>query len=56
MFNYTISCYGGSIGDGRGRLDFDLESKPDKEEVLNKINKLIDEDYSIYISSITDKS
>ena len=46
---------GGSIGDGRGRLDFDLESKPDKEEVLNKINKLIDEDYSIYISSITDQ-
>jgi len=25
------------------------------KEVLNKINKLIDEDYSIYISSITDK-
>tara|TARA_Y100000589_G_scaffold301764_1_gene312854 strand:+ start:44 stop:736 length:693 start_codon:yes stop_codon:yes gene_type:complete len=46
---------GGSIGDGRGRIDFDLESKPDKEEVLNKINQLIDEDYSIYISSITDK-
>ena len=46
---------GGSIGDGRGRLDFDLESKPDKEEVLNKMNELIDEDYSIYISSITDK-
>ena len=33
---------GGSIGDGRGRLDFDLETKPDKEEMLNKINlKLI---------------
>ena len=46
---------GGSIGDGRGRLDFDLESKPDKEDVLNKINRLIDKDYSIYISSITDK-
>ena len=46
---------GGSIGDGRGRLDFDLESKPDKEEVLNKMNELIDENYSIYISSITDK-
>ena len=37
---------GGSIGDGRGRLDFDLESKPDKEDVLNKINRLIDKDYS----------
>ena len=46
---------GGSIGDGRGRLDFDLETKPDKEEVLNKINGLINKDYLIHISSITDK-
>ena len=46
---------GGSIGDGRGRLDFDLETKPDKEEVLNKINELINKDYQIHISSITDK-
>ena len=46
---------GGSIGDGRGRLDFDLETKPDKEEVLNKINELINKDYLIHISSITDK-
>lgn len=46
---------GGSIGDGRGRLDFDLQTKPDKEEVLNKINELINKDYLIHISSITDK-
>ena len=46
---------GGSIGDGRGRLDFDLETKPVKEEVLNKINELINKDYLIHISSITDK-
>ena len=46
---------GGSIGDGRGRLDFDLETKPDKEEVLNKINELINKDYLIHMSSITDK-
>ena len=46
---------GGSIGDRRGRLDFDLETKPDKEEVLNKINELINKDYLIHISSITDK-
>ena len=46
---------GGSIGDGRGRLDFDLETKPDKEEMLNKINELINKDYLIHISSITDK-
>ena len=46
---------GGSIGDGRGRLDFDLETKPDKEDVLNKINELINKDYLVHISSITDK-
>jgi misacylated tRNA(Ala) deacylase len=45
---------GGSIGDGRGRLDFDLETKPNKEDVLNSLNKLISEDHTISISSITD--
>ena len=46
---------GGSIGDGRGRLDFDLETKPDKEDVLNKLNNLIHKDYLVHISSITDQ-
>ena len=46
---------GGSIGDGRGRLDFDLETKPDKEEVLIKLNNLIQKDYLVHISSITDQ-
>lgn len=46
---------GGSIGDGRGRLDFDLETKPDKEDVLNKLNNLIQKDYLVHISSITDQ-
>ena len=46
---------GGSIGDGRGRLDFDLETKPDKEDVLIKINNLIQKDYLVHISSITDQ-
>ena len=45
---------GGSIGDGRGRLDFDLETKPNKEDVLNSLNKLIFDDHTISISSITD--
>jgi len=45
---------GGSIGDGRGRLDFDLETKPNKEDVLNSLNKLISDDHTIAISSITD--
>ena len=46
---------GGSIGDGTGRLDFDLETKPDKEDVLNKLNNLIHKDYLVHISSITDQ-
>ncbi len=45
---------GGSIGDGRGRLDFDLETKPNKEDVLNSLNKLISDDHTVSISSITD--
>ena len=45
---------GGSIGDERGRLDFDLETKPNKEDVLNSLNKLISDDHTVSISSITD--
>ena len=45
---------GGSIGDGRGRLDFDLETKPNKEDVLNSLNKLISGDHTVSTSSITD--
>ena len=30
---------GGSIGIKRGRLDFDLETKPNKEELLDKLNQ-----------------
>ena len=45
---------GGSIGDARGRLDFDLETKPDKEMILNQLNELISNDYLISISEITD--
>ena len=45
---------GGSIGDARGRLDFDLETNPDKEMILNQLNELISNDYLISISEITD--
>ena len=51
----TYPVTGGSIGDGRGRLDFDLETKPDKEDVLIKLNNLIQKDYLVHISSITDQ-
>jgi len=45
---------GGSIGYKRGRLDFDLETKPNKEELLDKLNKLILKNYEVSISSIKD--
>ena len=45
---------GGSIGYKRGRLDFDLETKPNKEELLDKLNQLILKNYKVCISSITD--
>ena len=45
---------GGSIGFKRGRLDFDLETKPNKEELLDKLNKLILKNYEVSISSIKD--
>ncbi len=35
---------GGSIGDGRGRLDFDLPEPVDKVEVTAKLNELIESD------------
>ena len=46
---------GGQISEGKGRLDFDLESKPDKEFVIENINKLIQENHEIKISSITEE-
>ena len=45
---------GGSIGYKRGRLDFDLETKPNKDELLDKLNQLILKNYKVCISSITD--
>ena len=45
---------GGSIGYKRGRLDFDLETKPNKEELLDKLNQLILKNHEVSISSITD--
>ena len=46
---------GGQISEGKGRLDFDLESKPDKEFVIENINKLIEKNYEVKISSITEE-
>jgi misacylated tRNA(Ala) deacylase len=46
---------GGSINDGRGRLDFDLPDPIDKIEVTKKLQELIDADHPMRLSWITDK-
>ena len=46
---------GGQISEDKGRLDFDLETKPDKDFVFENINKLIKQNHEITISSITEE-
>ena len=46
---------GGQINEGKGRLDFDLESKPDKDFIMEKINKLIKGNFDVKISNITEE-
>ena len=45
---------GGQISENKGRLDFDLESKPNKEEILEGLNNLIKQNYEVSISSISE--
>ena len=45
---------GGSIGDARGRLDFDIDIKPDKELILKQLNDLLNQDHLISINEIID--
>ncbi len=45
---------GGSIQDGRGRLDFDLPETIDKDHVTSELNRLILEDHPMHMSWITD--
>ncbi len=47
---------GGQIGDGKGRLDFDLapENVPEKEALTERLNGLIAADHPLSISWITD--
>ena len=45
---------GGQINENKGRLDFDLESKPNKEEILEGLNNLIKQNYEVSISSISE--
>ena len=45
---------GGQINENKGRLDFDLESKPNKEEILERLNNLIKQNHEVSISSISE--
>jgi misacylated tRNA(Ala) deacylase len=38
---------GGQVGDGSGRLDFDLPDAPDKSEVEQRLNELISADHPV---------
>lgn len=47
---------GGSVGDGRGRLDFDLPDPTlDKDEVTAELNRLIEENHPVRFCWITDE-
>ncbi len=45
---------GGAVGDGYGRLDFDLPESPEREEVQAKLNDLIRRDAPVSFRWITD--
>lgn len=47
---------GGQVGDGKGRLDFDLapENVPDKEALTEKLNTVVAADHPVSIGWITD--
>ena len=44
---------GGSVADGKGRLDFNLDFKPNKEELKDNLNNLIQGNHNITISWIS---
>ena len=46
---------GGSINEGRGRLDFNLPEPIDKVEVTTKLQQLIEADHPMHLSWITDE-
>ena len=44
---------GGSVGDGKGRLDFNLDFKPNKDELKDNLNDLIQGNHDITVSWIS---
>lgn len=45
---------GGQVGDGYGRLDFDLPETPDRETVERKLNAIIENDRAVQFRWISD--
>jgi misacylated tRNA(Ala) deacylase len=51
----TGDVTGGQVGDGKGRLDFNLpDTKLDKDEITATLNRLIAEDHAVKVRWITD--
>jgi misacylated tRNA(Ala) deacylase len=50
----TAPVTGGQVGDGYGRLDFDLPETPDKDEVNQKLNALVHRNVPVSFRWITD--
>ncbi len=46
---------GGQISDGKGRLDFNMEEKPDKEQLNQEINRIIAENHPVAPQWISDE-
>ncbi|MFQ5973884.1 MAG: alanyl-tRNA editing protein, partial [Alphaproteobacteria bacterium] len=46
---------GGQVGDGKGRLDFDIpEAGLDKDEITGRLNELVEADHPVSVRWITD--
>ncbi len=46
---------GGQITFEKGRVDFDMPESPDKEEITNKLNAMVDADYAVSYELISQK-
>ncbi len=51
----TGDVTGGQVGDGKGRLDFNLpDTRLDKDEITAALNRLVAEDHAVTVRWITD--
>ncbi len=54
VLDYPVT--GGQVGDGKGRLDFDIpEATLDKEEITAKLNELVEADHGVEEEWISDE-